>query len=1070
MAGLVWAMVFTGACGPGSSNDPCRSEEDCADGQVCADGVCVVRPDASRPPPVDGGGVDARRPPLDGGGPVCGDLECGLGQRCELRGGVPLCIDNTCDDLRCSPTERCEESLDGVGFVCFDNRCADSLECPLERYCDGTICRLDVCTPGEGACDPTGAVVVCSDDGGALETRFTCSSETAFVSACTDEASNAFCTCEDDWDCPPFMACEAGRCEGTGAPPGCRLPPLPFTDVLPSMHEGFPWGGTASDPRALRSPFPDSSQVVVTPVVANLDDDNGDGRIDERDYPEIIFLSFCSTGSNRFTNNGTLRAVHGGGARRGQDLFARCGDTLWSEGMDPAEASSTCTCANGRADLDPTAGVAVGDLDGDGIPEVVAVSESNDAPRIFSNTGVLLATAPAAAQNANPSMALANLDQEGLVEIVIGATVYTLQRTADGGLAFADVFNGSLGRGNNGQGPISCLANIAGGPEMEIIAGSTVYRLPAPPPGVTLRADCPTGDASAFCRGQLEVVWDGPTVNGTASRREGFCAIADVLGADPTAVPGPLDPLDGSPEVIVIANGRLQIYEGATGRMVRDVDLNAGTNGGAPNVDDFDGDGFPEIGTAFGTQYMVIDLQPPSASCPAWPTVFRDGTAGLQGNPPRSVPSTPCTTAADCGDPTQFACNATLGQCVCLHSAWIRRTEDDSSRVTGSTVFDFNGDGAAEIVYNDECYFRIYDGQTGAVLFREPSESRTRTENPVVADVDNDGNADIVFSTSTESGFCSDRSLAPRFNAGIEVWGDVSDSWVPARRIWNEHAYHVTNVVESGAVPRQEPDSWRPWSGRLYNSYRSQPRSLGAAPNLVVERVQVTSPDAACGTLSSRVLITARIANLGDVRVGSAIEVGFVGLWDGAGLEEPLLDAGGAPLVATLGRTLEPGRAVLVTADWDARWSTPGVLPDRLRVTVDPSNRERECIETDNERTAPVADGALVADLTVRLGAPTGVCPATLFPTTVRNVGSAPASDVRVRWYAGDPAAGGEAIFEQRIAGPIAPGGMVELRPMLPLPDRPIRVYVVVDPDDEIRECNDGNNTDRTADVVVCLG
>ena len=69
--------------------------------------------------------------------------------------------------------------------------------------------------------------------------------------------------------------------------------------------------------------------------------------------------------------------------------------------------------------------------------------------------------------------------------------------------------------------------------------------------------------------------------------------------------------------------------------------------------------------------------------------------------------------------------------------------------MTGSTLFDFNGDGAAEVIYNDECWFRIYDGLSGVTLFKEPSESRTRIEYPVVADVDN-GNAEIVFSTSTE--------------------------------------------------------------------------------------------------------------------------------------------------------------------------------------------------------------------------------------------------------------------------------------------------------------------------------
>ena len=141
-------------------------------------------------------------------------------------------------------------------------------------------------------------------------------------------------------------------------------------------------------------------------------------------------------------------------------------------------------------------------------------------------------------------------------------------------------------------------------------------------------------------------------------------------------------------------------------------------------------------------------------------------------------PATACATDADCGDP-QFACNETIGQCVCLHNAWARITEDDSSRVTGSTVFDFNGDGAAEIVYNDECFFRIYDGLTGAVLFKHNSPSRTRIENAVVADVDNDGNAEIAFVSNNDASSCSQGNDHPN---GLAVWGDASDTWVSQRR------------------------------------------------------------------------------------------------------------------------------------------------------------------------------------------------------------------------------------------------------------------------------------------------
>ena len=561
------------------------------------------------------------------------------------------------------------------------------------------------------------------------------------------------------------------------------------------------------------------------------------------------------------------------------------------------------------------------------------------------------------------------------------------------------------------------------------------------------------------------MLWDGQNVNGSAANREGFCAVADVWGADAVNPPGPMNALDSVPEVVVVSAGRLQIFDSRDGTMIENRDL-PGSRGGAPNIDDFDGDGFPEIGTAFSTEYVLVDLQPPTAMCPDWPNVFRDDMSGLQGNTARTPPASACTTSADCGGSGELACNTETSQCVCLHNGWRRRTEDSSSQVTGSSVFDFNGDGSAEVVYNDECYFRVYAGIDGTVYFKEASPSRTRTENPAVADVDNDGNAEIVFAASNESGFCSEGN---NFNNGIEVWGDASDSWVSARRIYNQHAYHVTNVLESGGVPDREPESWLPWNGRLYNSYRSQPRSFGVAPDLRVGAVQVSSPDAACGTLSMLLDITARIVNAGDLRVGPDVVVGFYGEWPGAVMEPLYADAAMTPLRTTLGRPLEGGSELFVSVSYDASFNSPGTLPDRIRVVVDDGDAERECIEDNNELALMVMGGALVADLTVELGVVGGACPMKTFETTLSNSGSAPASNVVVRYYAGDPLTGGTAIHDEIVAGPVPAGGSVTFTATIAsFPDRNVIVHAVADPDNAIEECNDGNNSDATEELVEC--
>ena len=51
----------------------------------------------------------------------------------------------------------------------------------------------------------------------------------------------------------------------------------------------------------------------------------------------------------------------------------------------------------------------------------------------------------------------------------------------------------------------------------------------------------------------------------------------------------------------------------------------------------------------------------------------------------------------------------------------------------------------------------------------------------------------------------------------IQVVRDRLDRWIPARRIWNQHTYHVTNVREDGTIPQIEKPHWQ-----LLNTFRTQ--------------------------------------------------------------------------------------------------------------------------------------------------------------------------------------------------------------------------------------------------------
>jgi len=1018
-----------------------------------------------------------------GEGDACTLAGCGPGQRCEAQGGKAECIDNTCEDLACEEDYECRPAASG-GNVCQSLTCSSDVDCPPERYCDQSRCRDDLCVGDARRCDGD-AVAVCESNGSEERSPYACASlgSDRFASECTETSPGvAGCSCEDDWDCPEFTACEAGVCTGTGAAPSCTVPAARFEDVLPQLE--FRWGGkSTSSPLAPGKSFTWSSQVASTPLVVNLDDDNGDGRINELDFPEIVFITYHDQG----LDDGIVRAIHAGGPKKGQDFFAVCGaparpdtpevsysdaaGTYWSEGAplvqdcDPNAGNES----RGNAVVLGGSTLAAGDLDADGTIEIVAAREGGGL-LILSNRGEVLVNArdvldPASTRYAAP--AIANLDFDGRPEIIVGNRVVAL--TADGPLAVDRVLSatGTMGITAGYFGPLVCLADLTPDPGLEIVAGTSLYRMPPRP------ADCDAANAdSEYCQGELLPVWSAADLSDDDFNPEGYCAVADVLGEDTQAAPSPDNPLDGVPEVIVVADGHVLILDPA-GSLLRNIAIpSAGVQGGAPNVDDFDGDGFPEIATALETRYAVVDLQEPEAeNCAAWPELLLATDEGAGANPERD-PGAACSDDGDCN--AGAVCNTRSGRCVCLHNGWMRDTEDDSSRATSSSVFDFNGDGAAEVAYTDECYFRVYDGSTGAVNFAIPSLSRTVLESPIVADVDNDGNAEIVIVQNNETVQCDEdpldgwpdgdddvrRSSLPN---GLEVWGDPSDVWVAARRIWNQHGYHVTNVLEDGGIPDHEPESWRSLNGRLYNTYRSQPRAYDVAPDLQLEAVQVSSPDTACGELSDDVTITVLIRNEGDLRVGPGVTVEFFGTW--AGDESALLDASGEPLVVTLSTSLEPGSSTLVTAPY-AVGNNPApndeTLPDELRVTIDggndaPDGSERECDETNNDVLAEVAPGQRLPDLELELGEAT--CGGDV-SVTVTNVGSQAAAPVPVRLYAGDPSAGGEPLDEVDTDVVLAPGESVEVTFELGRLTRNLTLWAVADPANAVYECNDANNSD----------
>lgn len=113
----------------------------------------------------------------------------------------------------------------------------------------------------------------------------------------------------------------------------------------------------------------------------------------------------------------------------------------------------------------------------------------------------------------------------------------------------------------------------------------------------------------------------------------------------------------------------------------------------------------------------------------------------------------------------------------------------DTSGATGASFFDFEGDGVPEVVYIDEVEMAVYDGPTGALkFFNDEHASNTMFDYPTVADVDADDHAEIIVCHNS-------------FSSALSVYGDVNDSWMPARKVWNQHAYDITNINDDLSVP-----------------------------------------------------------------------------------------------------------------------------------------------------------------------------------------------------------------------------------------------------------------------------
>lgn len=468
---------------------------------------------------------------------------------------------------------------------------------------------------------------------------------------------------------------------------------------------------------------------------------------------------------------------------------------------------------------------AVGNIDSDPQLEIIAVASGANRLVAFEHDGTLKWFSPTLESIRLGGPALVDLDRDGAPEILVGRQVLS----ANGTLRWT----GTSGVGGP-YGPLSLAADLDLDGTPEVVTGNTAYTS--------------TG----------AVRWQ-------ASSPSGFNAVAN-FDTDPY------------PEVVVVANGNLYLLEHTGAVKWGPIALPGGGYGGPPTVADFDDDGEPEIGVAGRTRYVV------------------------------------------------FESNGNV--------LWQSPVQDVSSNVTGSSVFDFEGDGAAEVIYRDELRLRVYRGRDGQILFETPMSSCTAYEYPLVADVDADGQAEIVSTANNNCGYGPQR--------GVFVFGARDHNWVTTRRVWNQHTYHITNVNDDGSIPTVEKNSWQYPVGKPFNSYRQNQlfaASPFAAADLSASRLQF--PEGVC---ADSIRVTVRVGNGGSNVAPARTSVALY-----------LVQAGqsGALIgLAQTSRPLAPGQF----EDVAFKFAAPAAGSHVLWASVDDDGQAagvvRECDEANNRCSA----------------------------------------------------------------------------------------------------------------------
>jgi len=818
---------------------------------------------------------------------------------------------------------------------------------------------------------------------------------------------------------------------------------------------------------------------ISPPIVIGLTDDNGDGKIDEKDAPSIVFITknkdYCL---NTDYGSGMLKALNG---KTRQEIFS------YSNAAHPMQTGDFVTA---------------GDINNNGKPEIL-VQGSNHGLLNFSNDGHLLwdnidTISPWSAShwpyvlNITPFAItkIADLDGSGQPVIVSGATVLN----ADGSIRSTRSLYWGTGFGGNSVGSSggSAVADLDMDGKQEIVVGNAAY------------------NSDGTVKWYNPAVPDGPVV------------IANFDGDPYPEILVRSDATSGRSDLLYLLDHNGKIKWGPVG--VADLEGAYPYNyGGIPTVADFDGDGELEIGFKGRNNYFIFDKNGRLKRTIATPLI---------GNAPRYEAATVFDLNGD-GHPEIIMHSETYLQIYDGKTGTLLYTErpgtggnfGSANVYQGVIVADVDGDGHAELVVTgldifsgggSEQWLRVYgaknnDWQGTRRVWNQPGYHVTNvndngsipryeapswlTNNNYLCNVPTTTGPDPYLAVDLSASFV--RVDMARYPASVAITARVGNGGAKAVPAGVRTAFYDGDPASGGVLigsalttvplnPGDYQDVALVWNApsagnhtvqavadadntqaecdKTNNSVSLPVFITSGIPDLSVAANDIVAPAAIPEGSLAPILVTVR--NLGTVQADNVLVRLYAGNPSSGGKQigsdqiVPSIAAGGATTLSTTWNTLGAAGVSYLYA-----------LVDPALTTADANRGNNTAFRQTTVSAALKPDLQIGAgDISVTPAAPREGDTLTI-NASIHNLGSL-AGNIKVALYDGLPAAGGIKRAETTIAQLLVQGASAGAGFTLDSTSLggSHTFYVCVDPDNSIDESDKTNNQASRSVTISAAG